>query len=202
VLSTEKEINGFSGPSDALKRAVVILREEGLRKFLLRALDLAKVYRRVLLMSSPLDEPIPEITPGLPIVMRLLEESEIDEYIAFRPEVSPNDIRSRLRSGQLCFTVRYEGKIIDAGWATTCPFWSGYLEHEISPASDGFLHFDAFTLPSFRNRHVETARIAEMLRHFRNRGYRSALATAVPENAYGLRLLEECGYRPSGSWGS
>lgn len=204
---TEKEIGESSGQRQrgpmwhTLKRAVVVLREEGLRKFLLRALDWAEVYRRVVLMSRPLDEPIPEITLGLPVVIDLLQESEIDEYLAFRPDASPNDIRSRLRSGQLCFTVRYEGKIINAGWATTGPVWNEYVEHEISLPSDGFYHYDVFTLPSFRCRNVETARIAEMLRHFRNRGYRLALAIVIPENVSGLRPMEKCGYSPSGMLG-
>jgi SAM-dependent methyltransferase/GNAT superfamily N-acetyltransferase len=181
----------------ALERAAEVLREEGFRNLWFRILG-ETVYRRMVLVERLLNEPIPEVTVRLPVVISLLRETELDEYLSLRPGADPSDIRRRLAAGQLCFVARHEGRIIHARWATTRRAWIDYLACEIRLAPDEVYTFESFTDPSFRGQNVAPAQGMESLRYFRDAGYRRLLAAVVPENKPAFHPLEKLGYRRLG----
>lgn len=152
-------------------------------------------------MECPLDKPIPEVMARLPVAISLLRESEVDEYVGLRPEADPSDIRRRLAAGQWCFVVRYEGRIINASWVTTQQAWIDYLAYEIRLAADEVYTYESFTLPGFRGQNIAPARLAQMLRCFRDAGYRRVLSAITPENKSAFRPVEKLGYRPFGVMG-
>lgn len=183
-----------------LQRVAAILREEGIKSVWFKILG-ATVYRRLLLLERPLDEPIPEVTARSSVVISLLTEAEITEYINFRPEADPSDIRSRLAAGQWCFVARYAGRIVHACWVATKRAWIDYLASEIRLAADEVYPYESFTAPDVRGQSIASVRSAQMLRYFHNAGYRRSLTAVLPENKPALRPLEKVGYRPFGVMG-
>ena len=81
-----------------LKRAVEILREEGIKSFWFKLLSEIG-YRRVLWLKRSLEEPIPEIKSPLPVTVGLLKKTEVEEYIKFHSELQPSCIVSWLDVG-------------------------------------------------------------------------------------------------------
>jgi len=183
-----------------LQRATEVLRGEGFRSLWFKILG-ETVYRRMVLMERLLNEPIPEVTVRLPVVISLLREIELDEYLSLRPGPDPSDIRRRLAAGQWCFVARHEGRIIHARWATTRRAWIDYLACEIRLAPDEVYTYESFTAPSFRGQNVAPVQAMESLHCFRDAGYRRSLAAIMPENKPAFRPLEKLGYRPLGVMG-
>ena len=88
-----------------LKRAVEVLREEGIKSFWFKLLSEIG-YRRVLWLKRSLEEPIPEIKSPLPVTVGLLQKTEVEEYIKFHSELQPSCIVSWLDAGHRCFVER------------------------------------------------------------------------------------------------
>lgn len=184
----------------ALKRAREVLRDEGFKSLWFKALG-ETVYRRVILMERLLDEPIAEVTGGLPVVIELLKATEIDEYVSFRPGADPLEVGQRLAAGQWAFVARYRGRIVHAGWTTTKRAWIDFLADEIALALDEVYQYESFTTPGFRGQNLAAVRITEMMHYFRQAGHRRMIAVVVPENTPAFRPLEKVGYRPFGLMG-
>jgi len=182
---------------DVLKQVRQALRDEGVKSLWFKILG-QTVYRRVVLMECPLDQPLGYVTPSLSVVIDRLRRSEIDEYAAFRPDVDPSEMRRRLEAGHLCFVARHEGQIVHACWATPGRAWVDYLAYEMPLARDEVYQYDSFTAPAFRGHNLAAARVIEAARYFHHAGYRRLVAVVVPENASAFRPLEKAGYRPFG----
>jgi hypothetical protein len=56
----------------------------------------ARIYRRLILREQPLSQSVPDLSARVPVCVSLLATGEIDDYMAFRPEQSPAEIRRRL----------------------------------------------------------------------------------------------------------
>jgi hypothetical protein len=159
----------------------------------------ARIYRRLILREVPLSQTDPDVSADVPVCVSLLAAGEIDAYMAFRPDQTVAEVRRRLDEGQQCFAVWHDRRIIHAAWAATGRARIEYLSTEIALAPDEFYAHDAFTLPAFRGMNASPARSREMMRYFRDRGYRCLLAANLPENRSGLRLAEKVGrYRQIG----
>lgn len=183
-----------------MKRAADVLREGGIRGLWFRILG-KTVYRRVILVERALDEPIPEVTALLPVVIDFLKETEVDEYVGFSPRGNPSETRRRLEAGQLCFVARYKGRLVCANWATTLAARIPYLDCTIQLAPGEVYTYELFTSPDFRGQNIAPAVKAQQLRHFRRAGYSRSVAAIVPENKASLRVDEKVGYRPYGVMG-
>lgn len=183
-----------------LQRASEVLRKEGFKSLWFKILG-ETVYRRMVLMDRLLNEPIPDIMARLPVVISLLKDTELDEYLSLRPDADPSDIRRRLSAGQRCFVARHEGRIINASWATTRRAWIDYLGREIQLAPDEIYAYESFTAPNFRGQNIAPARLTQMLRYFRDAGYRRLLAAIMPENKHAFRPNAKLGYRSIGMMG-
>ena len=162
----------------------------------------ARIYRRLILREQPLSQSVPDLSARVPVCVSLLATGEIDDYMAFRPEQSPAEIRRRLDEGHQCFVVWHDRRIIHATWAVTERAAIAYLSTELALAPDEVYVHDAFTSPAFRGLGASPARLREMMRYYRDRGYRCLLGAVLPENRASLRLSEGVGgYRHIGMIG-
>ncbi len=162
-------------------------------------LALLRIYRRLILREQPLSQSVPDLAPRVPVCVSLLATSEIDDYMAFRPGQSPAEIWRRLDEGQQCFAVWHDRRIIHAAWGVTERAAIAYLSTELPLGPDEVYVHDAFTSPAFRGLGASPARLREMVRYYRDRGYRSLLGAVSPENQPSLKLSEKIGgYRHIG----
>jgi len=180
-----------------VQRAVGVLQTEGLRSLWFKALG-ETVYRRAVVLERSLDEATPQVAARLPVAFGRLQETEVDEYAAFRPETDPAEVRRRLQAGQMCFVARHEGKIIHACWVATGRARIDYLAREIALAPDEVYPYESFTAPAYRGQNVAAARSAYMQPVLRQAGYHRAVAVVVPENQVAFRPIEKAGYRRVG----
>lgn len=181
-------------------RATAVLREQGVKSLWFKILG-ETIYRRAVLMERLLEEPIMAMPSRVPVVIAPLKETEVQDYLGLRPEADPADIRQRLKSGQFCFVARYEGRIVHACWATPKRAWIDYLDCALVLAPDAYYGYEGFTAPDFRGHNIALALYSQMIRYFRDAGYRRSLAVLMPENPLAFRPLEKIGYRTIGTLG-
>ena len=177
-----------------------MLREEGIRSVWFAILE-RTVYRRIICMEHLLSEPISEVKPRLPIAIGLLQESEVDDYVNFQPKADAAEVRSKLKSGDLCIIARYEGHIVNAGWVSTRRTSVEYVGREIQLSQGEVYAYDTYTSPRLRGQNISAARSVWMLRYFQEAGYKRVIGTVVPENKSSIRASEKAGYRPYGVMG-
>jgi GNAT superfamily N-acetyltransferase len=128
------------------------------------------------------------------VCVSLLAAGEIDAYMAFRPDQSIDEVRRRLDEGQQCFAVWHDRRIVHAAWAVIGRARIEYLSTEITLAPGEVWSHDVFTSPAFRGLGASPARMLEMMRYFRDRGYRRLVGAILPENRSSLRLGEKVGW--------
>ena len=199
-MPASNSVDSFGKWRWMINRAADVLREGGTRGLWFKVLE-RTVYRRVVLVERALDEPVPEVAARLPLVIDLLKESEVDEYVGLFPRGNPSETRRRLRAGQLCFVARYKGRLVCANWATTKAAQLPYLDCAIQLAPGEVYTYELFTSPDFRGQNIAPVVKAQQLRHFRRAGYSRSVAAIVPENKASLRADEKVGYRPYGVMG-
>jgi GNAT superfamily N-acetyltransferase len=186
---------------DAVARAIEVLRDEGLGIFWIKLVAGLGFYRRLVLQERPLDHAVPDSTPVLPMRIELLKESEVDDYLALRPDATRARVVARLQAGHLCFVARHEGRVISTCWATARRAWIEFLACEIDlTAGDAYL-FDAFTAPRHRGQGVAPAVCLHQLRYLQQAGYRRAIRATTVENRLALRVHAKSGFRPTGTLG-
>ena len=84
---------------NAVRRALLTLRGEGVRSFWFKLLGEIG-YRRLLLLDQPLIHAVPQFSPTLPVAIAQLAADELDEYLAFRPDTGRAAVIGRLGAGQ------------------------------------------------------------------------------------------------------
>ena len=180
-----------------LRRVVEVLLEEGLKNLWFKVLSVT-FYRRAVLIERILDEPIHPMTSRIPVTIKLLERSNIDEYCEFHQDATISDIQKRLDSGHWCFIARFQGSIVHTCWAASRALWFEYLFREIQLAPDEVFVYNSYTDPSFRGLNISGVRILEMVRFFKGAGYRRLMGAVIPENKSAFRPGQKSGYRPVG----
>jgi GNAT superfamily N-acetyltransferase len=180
---------------NAFRRAVLTLRGEGARSFWFKLLSQGG-YRRLMLLEWPLDRPVPEFSPTLSVEVAQLPESQLDEYLEFRPDTVRSDAIARLRAGEMCFVARHDRLIVAADWITFLPIRLSYLDCPLDMAPGDVHIYDKFTLPAFRGHGISNALRMHHLRYLQRAGYRRAIVAVLPENASSLRDILKGGYRP------
>jgi SAM-dependent methyltransferase/GNAT superfamily N-acetyltransferase len=185
-------------PAAVWRTVAATARAEGIRGLWFKTLGEIG-YRRAVLLECPLDQPLASVAARIPLRVELLDQSQLDEYNAFRRGADSTAARRQLEAGDRCYIARSEGRIIGACWSATRRAWSLYLSREIRLTADEVYLFDGFTDPQYRGKGVMPALITETHRFHRSMGMRRGLAVAVPENQSSIRTL--IGYRPVGTIG-
>jgi SAM-dependent methyltransferase/RimJ/RimL family protein N-acetyltransferase len=193
-------MRGMSSGRELIASIRDVLLKEGLRGLGVRLLARTG-YRRLVVMHLSLGASMPEATPGLLVVVELLRESDVEEYLRFRPRADSFEVRFRMASGARCFVARHQGRIVHAGWAAADKAWIDYLGCGMPLAEGDIYQFDSYTAPGFRGRGIARARVAAMARYLHREGYRRLVACVLPENANAVGPLEPLGYRAVGRIG-
>ena len=187
-------------PRTILRRAASVARDEGVAALYFGILG-RTIYRRTIVIERWLDEPIHDIAARVSVVLGLLNDAQVEDYVRLRPEADPREILRRLRDGQLCHTARCEGRLVYVSWSTTRRAWIEYLGREIELAPREVYSFEAFAAPEYRGTNIVAAMGTFRLRYFRDRGYRRIIAVVVPENKRALCSFAKLGYRSCGTMG-
>jgi ribosomal protein S18 acetylase RimI-like enzyme len=182
---------------NAVRRALVTWRHEGPKSFWFKLVSQCG-YRRLLLIDRPLDQPIAEFTPNLPVEVARLAPGEVGDYLAFRGGTEREEIADRLRSGHLCFVARYKGSIVAAAWIAFEPIWVPFLGCRIDVGPGEAHIYDKFTLPAYRGHGIANAVRTCYLRHLQQAGFRRATGAVLPENVSSLRDDTRGGFRVYG----
>src|SRR5215510_345903 len=155
-----------------LRRVTTIFREEGPKSLWIKLLRGIGVARWELLWERSLDVPLADVTPSVPVQLEVLDKAHIADYLTFRPDANPADIRRRLASGQRCFIARHHGQIVHADWIVSGRAWLAYLACELPLAPDEVYSYDSFTTPACRGQRIFGARAVYMQRAMREAGYK------------------------------
>lgn len=164
----------------------------------LRVLGATRLYRRLMLLDRPLDEPI--VGLGLPpgVTVRQLDLKDVPAYCAFRPDADPSAIRRRLLVGEWAFAAWREGTILTAGWTSPGRATIEYLDRTMALAPHEGYSYDLYTATSFRGHGLASAARIPALRHARDQGCRRLLSSLLPENGPGWRTPATIGFRHIG----
>jgi GNAT superfamily N-acetyltransferase len=178
-------------------RALRVLRDEGWTSFYFKLL--AEIgYRRMVIVEHRLDDPIPEFTPRLQVRNDVLKPSELDAYLAFRPDSERREIIDRLEAGDRCFVAWREGEIVSACWAATRPVRIQFLDCDSEFARGDAYIYDKFTAPAHRGQRLGNAVRVHQLRDLRAAGFCRAVGAIVPENRVSMHESVSNGFRPVG----
>jgi GNAT superfamily N-acetyltransferase len=181
-----------------LSRAARIFREEGPRSLWLKTLD-ETCCRWEVIIEHRLDEPLVQMSARVPLVLSLLQEAEVDEYLCFRPGSDAATVRSRLAAGEWGFVARHEGRLVSAVWWTANErVWIEYLACALSLAPEEAYAYDAFTAPEWRGQDVAPAMSSYAMQSIRAAGYRRGLSLVLPYNKQGWRADEKVHSLPVG----
>ena len=185
----------FYPQGDIAHRAYAVLREQGFKSFWFKvAAELG--YRRLILLERSLLQPVNPPAQTLPLRFDILDESQIDDFLAFRPQLPQAEVSKRLRAGNVCFTARDRGRLVSAAWTTTGRAWTDFLGCEITIGAGEAYLFDAFTHPAYRGQGVAPALCFHQLAHFQRAGLRRVVRATLPENLPALRAHLKCGFHP------
>jgi GNAT superfamily N-acetyltransferase len=185
-------------PAAALARAREILRTEGPRSLLFRALA-ETFYRRLLIFELELrDSSAPPASPGLSFGW--LEESRLAEYERLRPGRA-GQAADRLRAGDRCFGAWLDDELVAVRWIATRAVTIEYLDLPLPLADGEVYHYDSFTSPSHRRRGLSVASQARLGEALRREGRRRIVRAVLPENRPAVRDAEKAGFRRAGRIG-
>ncbi len=160
-----------------------------------RAAALKRVYTRLLLSLVDVD-----LLADRPVAaeddVRLLTGSQIDDFLAFRPESARAVIAKRLAAGHECVCLWGAGGIVSAIWLRYDVIWLPEVREAI-PLPPGVAYaYDSFTTRAHRHRGLVNARAPHTGRHLQRRGFVSILGYVRAENAAGLAATRSSGARP------
>ena len=138
------------------------------------------------------------MTPGLE--MRDLGAHEVASYLQLRSDQRESEVRARLARGHRCRTLRWEGRIVHAGWLARGLADVPYLEGRLVLQPDDLYSYDSFTAPDWRGRGLAPVRHLDLLRGAAGPGARRLLVVVALENRSGLRVFAKLAYRTLGGY--
>jgi GNAT superfamily N-acetyltransferase len=168
-----------------------VLRAEGLAGFAIRLLQWSGIYRRLILAAGP--HVVRTGSPRIASECEQLDPSEVDEYLAIRPDQDRASTEGRLASGDLCFVARHEGRIVGATWAALGSVWIDYLGCEIRIAADAAYNYDTYVDPEYRGLRVADALAKFRGEFLRRSGRERAVGFFWPENRVANQRRERRG---------
>lgn len=167
---------------------------QGAGRWLIEILALLP-YRHVeyIVFARSLLEPLPVVTPRLPVTLRPATEADLAR---FRGLIPPSEIRyfsQRLARGRHCFLALDGEQLAAYCWATTqvdpCV---DNLELKLQPG-DVYAD-DAFTAPAYRRQGIQTAVHLYRLQYMKDPGCQRAILIVSEDNAASLQLVRKLGY--------
>jgi len=139
-------------------------------------------------------ESLPAAQPRLPVVLRRATAADLARFEGF---VLPSELRHfahRLARGRYCFLAVDADNLAAYCWATTnVEFAIDNLKMQLQP-EDAYVD-DAFTVPAFRRKGIQTAVHLYRLEYMRNLGCQRAILIVDAKNTASQRLVRKLGYQ-------
>lgn len=178
-----------------ISRAWQALRDEGLRSFCFKLIDVLG-YRRLFLLSRSLEKQIPVVEAKISLAISWLPSAETRDYLAFRPTTDATKLAKRFERHECCLAARSrDGRLVGVMWMAKHRAWIEYLEQDLELANDEAYLFDAFTDPALRGQAIAPALSTELLRRLHAEGCRRALRVTLPENKAALKAHDKAGFQ-------
>lgn len=165
-----------------IRRAIAVLRAQGMRGVWFGGLAWAGIYRRLALVELSLDPPPPLLETPLQLDYGYLTETDEEEA------------RARLAQGERCFVAWEAGVVVSSRWIVEHRAYVAYLDTWLDLEQDEVYLSEAFTSPSRRGHTVSGAAATRLAASLAAEGRRRILAGVLPENAAGRRTYEKVGY--------
>lgn len=182
---------------NVFRRALRVLSDEGWASFYFKLL--AEIgYRRMVIVEYRLDDPVRAFAPRLPVRNDVLKPSELDAYLALRPDSERREIIDRFEAGDLCFVAWRGGEIVSACWVATRPVRIEFLDCDSELIGGDAYLYDKFTAPAHRGQQFGNAVRVHQHQYLRAAGYRRAVGAIVPENRVSMHESVSNGFRPVG----
>jgi GNAT superfamily N-acetyltransferase len=181
------------------RRAIEVLREEGIRSFWWRSLGIT-FYRRLVLVAREIDDG-PLSAARQQLSFDFLEPGHLDDYLRLRPDLPATEVERRLETRQRCLLTRQEGQVVSARWVATGRAEMPYLDHAFDLPEEVAYVYDVYTSRAARGLGIGAEGGAFAVGLLRSEGYRRLLGTFMPQNTAGLRLVTAAGYRAVGRIG-
>lgn len=183
-------------------RAGEVLREEGLSGLRVRALD-ATVYRRLIMVSRPLEMPAPDPPAEAGEVdFSFLGVDEAPAYALLRPDSAAVETERRLLEGHRCLVGRRDGELVHARWFSSKRLDSAYLGLSFELCPKVVYAHDVFTAAGARRLGISVS----APRHYRGilweEGVRILLGSIWQGNVAGLRMVQAHGHQRLGALGA
>ena len=138
--------------------------------------------------------PVVPLPPG--VSLEPLGKDEISDYLGLRPEVQAAHVSQRFQRRHLCFSARFEGRVIAASWVALEQAWIDYLDCEFPLAEGEAYIYDAFTSERWRGCGLGSALSTHITRHLLERGLKKSWRAVMPENHEAVALQVKLGSRP------
>lgn len=180
------------------RRAREILRFEGVAGYWFRLLAFFG-YRREGWFERALDQPIEDVVPKVPVVLRELLPAEAEAYLRFRPGATIELFSARIARGCRCHVAEQKGRILAATWVQEGKGFVEHLGRTLELSEDAVYLFNSYTDPTVRGARLHGALAAAILREYRNRGFRKAITMVEPHNHSGVRSRRRSGFRRTGT---
>lgn len=173
-----------------------MLREEGLRALVFRALG-ETVYRRLLVVERDLrTAAAPETPPAL--LCGFVDDAA--EYDRLRPGRRAQ-AKARLAAGDRCWGTWLDGRLVAVRWLATGLPLVEYVDLPLPLRPDEIYHYDTFTDPTQRRRGLSAASQAALFPALRSEGFAWSIRAILPENRAAVADAARAGYRPTGRIG-
>ena len=143
---------------------------------------------------------IPLRTSQIDVELKLLDRSDIDAYLRFRPDTSRRKVEERFDRGHRCFAALHSGNLVDTCWSAVGTVYVDYLEREIDFAEGDIYSFDSFTAPEYRGRGVYMARNTWQGRLNQAEGFARSVALVAYENYAAWLLLSRYGLKAESTY--
>jgi GNAT superfamily N-acetyltransferase len=187
-----------------LRRALAILRREGVRSCAVR-LQSALGWRRLTLLVSDVGDlqPVTESVSSLKTVEIVeIVESDMARYLSLRPEQDPNLVRRRFRNGQRCIAVIRDDRVVGASWTATGPVEVAFLHAMLHVSPSTISIHDTFVDPRYRGQGISPALTEEIRRIAGKAGGHTLLRGVFPVNRPAMRANAKSGFKSAGEIGS
>jgi len=179
------------------RRALEIVRHEGLLSLLARLAALAG-YRRGIVMSMSLTPAPPLVETDVELEYGFLEPGQLAAFTEYRPDIGAEVAEERLARGERCFVAWYGDRIVSARWITRGRVRAPEFRLSLTLAADAVFTYDSYTCPDLRGRRVASAAATRSAAALSAEGAQQAFVTVLPENGAGIRNAERSGYREVG----
>jgi len=192
VANTNRRL--FDGMADLRER----VRRDGWRRanrwFIETIISLPYCHIEYIVFARSFSDPLPTVEPCLPVDLCRADVVDLDRFEGVVLPSELNYFRQRLAHGRHCFLALNGAKLAAYCWATTrVEFDVDNVEIPLQPG-DAYLD-DAYTLPPYRRRAIQSALHLYRLAHMQRLGCRRAVLIVAEDNLISQKLVHKLGYR-------